>query len=148
MKQEAYLLAQVVIITSAFAFTEQDGHHLSHVDAQESVWIPDHGRQNNKCNGFCHCVVCQILSTKCRDLHVELDHERAIKSLSDRKLSLIRRGKNQSNLLPTPKIPRITKNMISKECQLRLYVTWKRTSFPVRKGFMIYRLCMRMHREV
>lgn len=134
MKPEAYLLAQVVIITSAFAFTEQDGHHLSHVDAQESVWIPDHGGQNNKCNGFSHCVVCQILSTKCRDLHVELDHERAIKSLLDRKLSLIRRGKNQSNLLPTPKIPRITKNMISKKCQLRLLCHLEENQFSGAEG--------------
>jgi len=73
-----------------------------------------------------------MFPTERSNLKIELHHERTIKSLQELLIDKI----NPKLALLTPKMPRMTKNMISKKCQSRSYVTWNNTNFPVLKGFI------------
>ena len=75
------LLAQIVIISTTFAFTKEDRHHLGHVNSQEAVEVPNHCSQGGKTDSLHDWVVRKVLSTERHPLEIEFDHKGAVESL-------------------------------------------------------------------
>lgn len=72
------VLAEVVIVSSGLALTKENGHHLSHVNAEESVKIANDSRQRRQRHCFNDWQVDKVFAAEGRKLHVEFDHESAI----------------------------------------------------------------------
>ena len=51
-KAGRHALAQVLVVASAFAFTEEDVEALVHVDSEELVHVPHRGGQDGEADGF------------------------------------------------------------------------------------------------
>lgn len=76
-----HLLAEVFVVSSSFAFAEQNIEHFVHIDPQELVQESDGGGQSRKNDGFRDSGGTKVLATKCRDLEVVLDHECSVQAL-------------------------------------------------------------------
>ena len=61
------------MVSAAFAFSKQEGHHLGHVDPQESVQVTNDGRDDSERDGLGDSVRGKVFATERRDLKVELD---------------------------------------------------------------------------
>lgn len=140
-KREYGSLANVVYIPCPFTFAKENGHALRHVDPQEPIGVSNQSCERSKNDCFSHSVFRQVFLPKSSHLDVELDHQCTIQTLNNRLRICI--GKREKSVR-TPKTPRIMKNMISKKCQSRSYVTWNMTSFPVRKGFIADKVTVAM----
>ena len=75
------VLAQMVIVSTSLALTEQDRHALSHVNSKKSIPVSDDAGECGKCHCFGDRVVSQMLPAECGPLHIELDHEGAVETL-------------------------------------------------------------------
>jgi hypothetical protein len=77
-------LAEVLVVAAALALAEEDREALGHVDAQEAVEVADRGRDACKHDGLGDGVVREVLAPERSELHVELDHDRAVDALAQR----------------------------------------------------------------
>ena len=75
------LLAQIIIISTTFAFTKEDRHHLGHVDSQEAVEVSYYRSQGGKTDSLHDWMIRKVLSTERHPLKIEFDHKGAVESL-------------------------------------------------------------------
>jgi hypothetical protein len=58
------LLAKTVIISTSFAFLEQDLKTLGHIDPEEAVEIANHGGQDGQSYSLVDAMSCEMLSSE------------------------------------------------------------------------------------
>ena len=125
------VLAQVVIVSATFTFSEEDKKAFGHIHAKELIPISNYGSECCEKDSLRDTMISKELAPERGNLKVEFDHQSTVETLYFRQVIQDKRDKGL-----TPKTPMMTKKTISKKCQSLSYVTWKSTSFPVRKGFI------------
>ena len=78
---QARLLAQVVVVSSTFAFAEEDRHAFGHVNSEEAIPVANEACERRKSHSLQDRMICKVLPAERSPLHVELHHEGSIHPL-------------------------------------------------------------------